>query len=56
MVERRKQSERRKTERRRLLNEAEFRRLVEAGKLSKKDRRAWLERRGKKKRKRQVGL
>lgn len=35
-------------DRRRLLDEAEFRRLVETGKASEADRRSWLERRRKK--------
>ena len=56
MRERRKQPERRTQQRRRLLNEAEFRRLIETGKVTAEERRKWLERRGKKKRKRQVGI
>ncbi len=39
--------ERRKKERRRLLSEAEFRRLIETGKTSEKDRRSWKDRRKK---------
>jgi hypothetical protein len=56
MRERRKSSERRTKERRKLLNENEFRRLIESGKATAADRRKWNERRGKKKRKRQVGI
>jgi hypothetical protein len=37
----------RKDDRRRKLAEAEFRKLVEAGKVSESDRRAWIERRTK---------
>ncbi|GEM_PF-6745697 len=37
----------RKRDRRVKLTEAQFRRLVEAGKLSEGDRRAWVERRAK---------
>ncbi|MDI6738966.1 MAG: hypothetical protein QME74_01205 [Candidatus Edwardsbacteria bacterium] len=37
----------RKNDRRKKLAEAEFRRLVEAGKVSESDRRAWRERRKK---------
>ncbi len=55
-MERRKKSERRNTERRRLLSEKEFRRLIEAGKLGKNDRRSWVERRGAKRRKKQIGI
>jgi len=39
--------ERRKKKRRRLLSEAEFRKLIETGKTSKRDRRSWKERRKK---------
>lgn len=35
-------------DRRRLLDEAEFRRLVETGKARESDRRSWMERRRKK--------
>ncbi len=35
-------------DRRRLLDEAEFRRLVETGKAKESDRRSWMERRKKK--------
>jgi|GEM_PF-1280427 len=41
----RRRLERRKRERRRLLTESEFRRLIETGKTSKSDRRAWVDRR-----------
>jgi hypothetical protein len=37
----------RKRDRRKKLSEAEFRKLVESGKVSAADRRAWAERRGK---------
>jgi hypothetical protein len=37
----------RKDDRRRKLAEAEFRKLIEAGKVSEGDRRAWIERRTK---------
>jgi hypothetical protein len=56
MRERRKTPERRTKERRRLLNENEFRHLIESGKATAADHRKWSERRGKKKRKRQVGI
>lgn len=38
----------RQGERRRLLDEAEFRRLVETGRAKESDRRSWMERRKKK--------
>ena len=44
-----RQTERRRGARRRLLTENEFRRLIETGKVSRSDRRAWTERRKKKK-------
>ncbi|MEO0225560.1 MAG: hypothetical protein ABIL05_01260 [candidate division WOR-3 bacterium] len=47
---------RRKGERRRLLTEKEFRRLIETGKVTKDDKRSWQERRQKKRRKIQYGL
>jgi hypothetical protein len=56
MAERRKKKERRRREKRRLLTEAEFRRLIETGKARPGDRRAWNERRGKKRRKKQIGI
>ena len=56
MRERRKKPERRTNDRRKLLNENEFRRLIESGKATAEDRREWKERRGRKKRKRQVGI
>lgn len=37
----------RRGERRRLLDEAEFRKLVETGKAKESDRRSWMERRRK---------
>ena len=37
----------RKDDRRKKLAEAEFRKLIEAGKVSESDRRAWMERRTK---------
>ena len=37
----------RKVDRRKKLTEAEFRKLVESGKVTAADRRAWEERRGK---------
>ncbi len=40
-----RRQERRKRERRRLLTENEFRRLIETGKTSKSDRRSWVDRR-----------
>ncbi len=55
-MERRKKTERRKGERRKLLNEAEFRKLIEEGKVIKDDRRSWTERRKSKRRKKQVGI
>ncbi len=45
MKERRKKVGRRKGKRRRLLTEDEFRKLIEQGKVSEKDRRSWVERR-----------
>lgn len=56
MKERRKQKDRRKAQRRKLLTEAEFRRLIESDKVTKNDKRSWLERRVTKKRKRQLGI
>ncbi len=55
-MERRKKTERRKKERRKLLTEAEFRKLIEEGKLGKNDRRTWTERRKSKRRKKQIGI
>jgi len=55
-MEKRKQMERRKGGRRRLLSEKEFKALVESGKVTARDRREWLERRKPKRRKRQVGV
>ncbi|MGQ9465523.1 MAG: hypothetical protein ACUVQ4_07460 [bacterium] len=51
-----KKSELRQKERRRLLTEEEFRVLIEKGKLSKNDRRKWLERCKSKRRKKQIGV
>jgi ribosomal protein S8 len=56
MPEKRKTSERRKKERRRLLTEKEFRKLIEEGKVSKADRREWEKRRKIKRRKKQMGV
>lgn len=56
MAERRKSKERRKTSRRKLLAETDFRRLIETGKTSFADRRTWNERRSVKQRKKQMGL
>ncbi len=55
-MERRRKNERRRGERRRLLTEGEFRKLIEQGKTSKYDRRAWTERRKTKRRKKQIGI
>jgi hypothetical protein len=55
-MERRKAGERRKGERRRLLTEEEFRKLIEEGKLGPDDRRSWVERRKTKRRKKQMGI
>jgi len=55
-MEKRKKPEQRKSERRRLLSEAEFRKLIETGKAASRDRRSWTERRKPKRRKRQVGV
>ncbi|MEO0136278.1 MAG: hypothetical protein ABIL39_01310 [candidate division WOR-3 bacterium] len=55
-MEKRKNPERRKGERRRLLTEEEFRKLIEEGKLGPHDRRSWTERRKTKRRKRQIGI
>ncbi|UCD18930.1 MAG: hypothetical protein JSU64_05750 [candidate division WOR-3 bacterium] len=56
MKERRKTSERRQKERRKLLTEKQFRKLIETGKVSRKDRRSWEQRRKKKRRKKQIGV
>lgn len=55
-MEKRRTAERRKAVRRRLLSEAEFRKLIETGKTSSRDHRSWTERRKPKRRKRQVGV
>jgi hypothetical protein len=55
-MEKRKKPERRKGDRRKLLNEHEFKRLIESGKVIKGEKRAWKERRKPKRRKRQVGV
>lgn len=55
-MEKRKQTERRKGDRRRKINEHEFKRLIESGKVTARDHRAWKERRKPKRRKRQVGV
>ena len=54
--ERRKHSDQRKGERRRSLTEKEFKKLIEEGKATEKDKRMHKKRRGKKRRKRQVGI
>jgi hypothetical protein len=56
MKETRKKTERRKKERRKLLTEKQFRKLIEKGKVSKRDRRSWDERRKTKRRKKQMGV
>ncbi len=43
--------QRRKVKRRKLLNESEFRKLIETGKVIKHDRRSWKERRKRNRRK-----
>lgn len=55
-MEKRKQKERRHKDRRRLLTETEFKKLIETGQTRNGDRRAWVERRQPKRRKRQVGV
>jgi hypothetical protein len=55
-MEKRKQAERRKDGRRKLITEHEFKRLIESGKVTARDRREWKERRKPKRRKRQVGV
>lgn len=54
--EQRKRGERRAKKRRRLLSEKEFRKLIDTGKTSEKDKRAWHERRKSKRRKKQMGI
>lgn len=49
MKAKRKKGKRKKKQRRKLLTEAEFRKLIETGKVSKKDKRLWKERRKTKK-------
>jgi len=49
MKEQRKKGERRKKERRKLLTEKQFRKLIEEGKVSKYDERVWKKRRKTKK-------
>jgi hypothetical protein len=56
MKERRKSGERRKKERRKLLSEKQFRKLIETGKVSSKDQRSWEKRRKAKRRKKQMGV
>lgn len=56
MKERRKKRERRKKERRKLLTEKQFRKLIEKGKVSQYDEREWKNRRGGKRRKKQIGV
>jgi hypothetical protein len=56
MAEKRKARERRGKERRKLLTEKQFRKLVEEGKSIKYDRRTWEKRRKTKRRKKQMGV
>ena len=56
MKEGRKSRERREKERRKLLTEKQFRKLIETGKVSKKDQRSWEQRRKTKRRKKQMGV
>lgn len=55
MKERRKRSDRRKKQRRKLLGEQQFRKLVEKGKVSDYDGRQWEERRKAGRRKKPAG-
>jgi hypothetical protein len=55
-TERRKKGERRKTKRRKPLDEKGFRKIIEKDKASPGDKRSWSERRKKKRRKRQMGI
>lgn len=55
-MEKRKQTERRRGQRRQLLAEPEFKKLIETGKVVPREHRAWKERRKPKRRKRQVGV
>lgn len=54
--ERRKKGDRRKGKRRKLLSEKQFRKLIDTGKVSKREKRSWSERRKTKRRKRQMGI
>ncbi len=56
MKEQRKGRERRSGERRKLLTEKQFRKLIETGKVGKKDQRSWEPRRKAKRRKKQMGV
>ena len=56
MAEKRKAGERRKKQRRKLLTEKQFRKLIEEGKVSKADRREYEKRRKTKRRKKQMGV
>jgi hypothetical protein len=56
MKERRKKGERRQDDRRKLLTEKQFRKLIEEGKVSKYDEREWKKRRKSKRRKKQIGV
>lgn len=56
MREKRKRGERRTEERRKLLTETQFRKLIEQGKVIKYDRRDWDKRRKTKRRKKQMGV
>jgi hypothetical protein len=48
MKDKRKKGKQKKKQRRKLLTEDEFRKLIETGKVSKKDKRLWIERSRKK--------
>jgi len=56
MAEKRKARDRREKERRKLLTEKQFRKLIEEGKSIKYDRRSWGKRRKTKRRKKQMGV
>ena len=56
MKEQRKGRERRVGERRKLLTEKQFRKLIEMGKVGDKDKRSWEPRRKTKRRKKQMGV
>lgn len=54
--EKRKKTERRRVKRRKKLTEKEFRKVIEGGKVSTADKRAYGKRRKTKRRKRQMGI